>query len=186
MSHRRIQREWIAKLQDATSVLIGKRLARVVYFDAIDDSGRPFFESGNCAERHELMWGLDLVTEDETTVGFAWDWCPELLSYGIAAHPGGLSKNALKAGATGFDETAASVWQSRVGRVMASFGFSKGAESCADDIVCDCCVRFGVGPSVWICARQSNRGCDANGDDCVVILTEAEAERLGINTAARD
>ena len=171
----------VRALAEATAVLVEKRFSSVYYYDICDD-GVASFQCDNFDHRDELAWGIDLVCE-ETSVGFTWVWHNKIHEYGIGVFPGGIHQ-ALTHGANRIDQSSSPRWQPYLSHTIERLVFSKGTRAHESDPVCDCRIEFTNAPPIWICARQANSGCDANGDDCVIVFTEHEAALLGIDTKA--
>ncbi len=161
------------------SVLQGKALSQVIYHDGQDDDGKPYFEYDSSSDRHELMWGVDLVVADGTCVGLTWDMNGRLGEYGLFVQPGGNAK-LLVTGTPQIDQTENPHWSPFIGKIITKFTVSKLANLLGKDPYCDCRIDFEDGSCLWICARSGSQECKENGDDCIVVFTESEAIRLGI------
>jgi len=161
------------------SALQGKSLSEIYYFDGLDDYSKPYFEYDASPERHELMWGVDLVANDGTCVGLTWDMNGRLGEYGLFVQPGGLAEMHGK-GTPRIEQTFSPQWAKIIGKPIEGFAISKPTKLSGKIPYCDCRIDFKDGPSVWICTRCSGTGLQDCGDDCVVVFTDREARRIGI------
>lgn len=178
VSHRPTQ------LETHAASLLAKTITAVLYYDILDDNGTSLFRLDECEDRHELAWGIDLVLDEKECFGFTWDWFPQEHEYGLTIYPGGLEGRALKKGATRTQESETAPWPNLLHQTIRTIALSRGPGDHGDVPICDCRIDFDGSPSIWICSRQANSGCDANGDDCIVIFSENEAVRLGVRIDA--
>jgi hypothetical protein len=161
------------------SQLQGKILSQVFYHDSVDDDGIPIFEYDKNPDRDELMFGVDLVTDDGTCVGLTWAWIGQHGDYGLFAQPGGCVKMNT-GGWPLVEQTKSPQWTPLIGQTICKFSISKAAGLHGKGPYCDCRIDFENGSCVWICARCVNLDLEDPGDDCIVVFSESEAKRIGI------
>ena len=172
------------ELTEMTSLLIGKKLAEVWYHDGIDEDGTAYFLEDVSPSRHELMQGVDLVTNDGITIGFFWDWNSKKGEFQLSTIRESVGIK-LKDGRVRFNQSEESHWSSHIGNTITNLTFSAGLDdNYRIKIICDCRIDFDDADPIWICARQATDGCISNGDDTIVVFTEQEARRIGIKVNA--
>jgi len=173
---------------DVNSMLVGKRLAGVRYFEIRYGTDEPYYLDDSFPG-HLLDYGCDFEMEDESTVGIIWDG--EFFQYGI-----GVLRSSLSSQLTDFmswDVTASSYWAPLVGKtinkvkVYWSWAKYKGKERA--DYPQDLEIAFEDGSKVFFSASQYNKEKDAlwgMSDDVAVVFSMDTAKAYLIGPYADD
>jgi len=164
-------------LNERASTLIGKRLTEVAYHDGVDDLGIAFYTIDPFSpHRHELMQGVDLIVHDNSIVGFYWEWWRN--DYELGINTSGVH-SVLKSNLPVFDPSQDVHWNGRIGKTITDVTITLHQYN----FLCDCRISFDDANPVWICARNAEE-CTLNGDDIILVFTEQEAKRIGIDVNA--
>ena len=172
---------------DVFTMLIGKRLTGVRYFEVRYDTVEPFY-IGDPFPGHLLDYGCDLEFADRTIIGIIWDG--EYFQYGI-----GVFKCSTASHLTGFkawDASKENHWASLINmaitkvKVHWSWAQYEGQEK--HDYPQELEIEFENGSIVFFSASQYDKAKDTlwgMSDDIAVIFGNDAAKRYGIGRYAK-
>lgn len=171
---------------DVNSILVGRRLAGVRYFEIRYHTDKPNYQDDSF-QGHHLDYGCDLEMEDGSTVGIVWDG--EFFQYGI-----GILRSSLSSQLTDFmswDVTANQYWAPLIGKavnevkVYWSWARYEGRE--IEEYPQDLEVAFEDGSKIYLSASQYNEETDTlwgMSDDVAVVFSLDIAKRYCIGPYA--
>lgn len=132
------------------------------------------------------MLGVDLVFENNESLGFLWDTYRDPGDYELELLDGSVSERLSKNGGWKcFTVDENPCIQPFIGKTINRFTFSRSLLAHPrDNCVCDCRIDIDNGKSFWICTRHDN-GYRESADNLVTVFDETFAKEIGIEIEAR-
>lgn len=169
-------------LNETIKNLIDSEIVQVLYYDGQHEDETPYYKYPleMVCGRHELMQGIDLLTNLGEVYSFYWH---AIRDYQIAVSRGSILERLPNFDAI-FDVSKEPPWIDRINQRISNAVFS---ENSGDDFgyICDCRIEFVNAKPIWICARQDTLDCTEHGDATIVVFDRDEAKRIGIKIDAQ-